>query len=349
MNIEQLLHESQLQDETKVDLKAPASHLWFNEFAQIEQYHHIRRDEQVSGPYMLTDWAHRQLFQKLGPTVFKGQKGKSLPGDYLMALDPSYRAYLLNKHMESFKGRDWFVRTNGEHCRAILSEGYADISNTSLLDLLAKVTEAEGIDHNLHASSVTPDGLNVKIIWRNIEVPGLDPSSGNGNWGVGVYIGNGEIGNKKLRMLPYIQRHSCSNSLMVDNDKGGLEFSHVGSPHTKMTLIKAKMIEVLPIAAQLIETMIQADAEKLPSFHDVLNGISLQYNWNDDFKLRVGTGTEGRETRAGIVNGITFAAQSIADPDARADTEIMAGRILLAPDSVFHKAAQLSQIERDRE
>lgn len=343
-SITDLLNESIEQDTHKADHVGPASLFKFNENSMLSMNENVPLFRNANVPPMeMTDWSYRQTFAKLGATVFPKQKGKSLPADYLLALPAEVRADLLNMHISKFKGRDWLVRSYDQTCRAILSDGYADTSNTELLKILEGVTSESRADHVLYNSSVNFDSLNVKIIWRNVEIPNADES--NKYWGIGVYIGNGQIGNRKLRMTPYIQRHSCKNSLIIDGTKSTLEFTHRGSVTAKMSLVKANMLEILPVAGEYLNKMIEADYEHLPDFSDVLNGMTQHYGWSDSFAMKVATGTEGRETKAGIVNGITYAAQSIENHDERVDTEMLAGAILVSPDSVFSRMARIAKGE----
>jgi hypothetical protein len=79
----------------------------------------------------------------------------------------------------------------------------------------------------------------------------------------------------------------------------------------------------------------------------VIAGLCKQYGWGEDTKTRIAVGTEGRETRFGLINGITWAAHEVKNADEQSDYEIIGGSILLAPDSVFHNAAYAGRRERE--
>ncbi len=287
------------------------------------------------------DWAWRQMFSKLSASVYGKGVNKTLPADYLLALRPDLRAHVLNDHLHNYPNGEWFIRAYDDTCRAILSNQYASIPNTELLAILDKITnETKAPSHLTKSSSVTPDSLNVRIIWKDVQRP--DNGRGNGGWGIGVAITNGETGQRKLRGMPLLQRHSCDNSIIVDTNTMGFEFSHRGSVTTKMLVVKSAMQEILPFSANLLETMIAADEQHIPDFTDVLNGLAIQYGWDEKTCTAVACGTEGRDTRAAIVNGVTFAAHSIESPDERMDMEILGGKILVAPDSIFGQAARVA-------
>jgi hypothetical protein len=294
-------------------------------------------------PMPMSEWATRQLYQKLGPAVFGKGSNKSLPNDYLTALLPDRRATLLNDHVKTLPvGSDgWFVRSYKGEIRAVLSKGYTNIGNTELVEIAEEVVRQNpSSEFSLVRPNLTPDTLHLKMIWKNVNP---NPDRKDGGWGIGVYIGNGEIGNRRLSVFPMLQRHSCTNSIIVESERG-VEFIHRGSRDSKMAILKAIIAELFPIAADALNKMIKADSEKIPQFTDVLSGLAKQYGWSDVVTTNVAVGTEGRDTRAGLINGITFAAHSSnLSQDDQADMEILGGRILLASDSVFHQAVQAAK------
>lgn len=343
ITIQELLDQSREQDGHKSDYIAHPNNIAFDDqcVMQVEPGGLFTYGKVALNP---NEWAYRQIFQKLATGVYGKGATKSLPADYLLTIRPALRAYVLNEHMhKDYPNGDWFVRAFDDTCRAVLSDRYAAIANSELLQILETVThETKATPSLAYSSSVTPDSLNVRIIWKDVQRG--DDSRGNGNWGIGVAITNGETGQRRLRGMPLLQRHSCQNSIVLDQTVNGFEFTHRGSVQTKMVVVKSAMQEIIPFAAEMLEKMIAADAQALPDFADVLHGLSLQYGWDEKQTAAVAVGTEGRETRAGIVNGVTHAAKLFEDPDARMDMEILGGRILVAPDSLFAQAARASQM-----
>ena len=337
--VQELLDKSQEQDEHKTDYLAHPHGMKFDQncIMQVEPGGLFMNGTVALSP---NEWAYRQIFSKLGTTVFGKGVNKTLPADYMMALRSDLRAYVLNDHLKNYPNGDWFVRAYDNTCRAILSDRYAAIGNTELLNILSAVTnEAKTPSYLTNSSNVNADSLNVRIIWKDVNRG--DNNKGNGSWGIGVAITNGETGQRRLRGMPLLQRHSCQNSIILDQSVNGFEFTHRGSVATKMIVVKSAMQEILPFAAELLETMIAAEAQQIPDFTDVLNGLATQYGWDEKTSANVAIGTEGQTTRAGIVNGVTHAAKSIENPDERMDMEILGGRILMAPDSVFSQAAKV--------
>lgn len=332
--IQDLLDQSIEQDTHKADYRGTAKEFKFDEASKL-----ITPTPHTPG-LAPTPWAWSQTFKRLGPVVFG--RDKTLPADYLLALRPEQRAELLNDHIQH-TDQKWLVRSYDDTARAVLSDRYVtSFDNTALLDILNQISAGTEQEHKItRTTSVTPDSLNVRIIWKDVQVQSDNPR--NKDWGIGVYIRNGEIGNRKGGVYPLIQRHSCQNSIIVDASQTGYEFWHLGNPTSKLTLVKAAITDVLPFAAKLLDDMIKADAKQIPDFADTIAGLCKQYNWTDATKAEIAIGSEGRDTKAGLVNGITFAAHRVEDPNAKAELEAAGGAILLAADSVFHRAASVGR------
>lgn len=337
--LDELIEKSKGFDASKADYTERVGALSFQlDAAGLERMHLPKQMFGTPVPLALTDWAFNQICAKMGVAAFGRGSTKGLPADYLMALQSKVRAYLLNYHLsdEYFKDSKWFIRANGDTCRAILSESYARIDNTEMLELLGSMVKEQPVPgFRVIRPHVTPDSINIKTIWKDIN----PNNNGGGNFGIGVYLGNGETGNRKLRLYPMIQRHACDNSIIIEHE-GGAEFFHRGLRVTKMLLIKSLFAEIFGIAADALDRMLKAERESIPDFQDVLSGLARRHGWDDSTVITVATGTEGQETRAGLVNGITYAAHRIfggddAGGDAMADMEILGGKILFAPPQEF--------------
>ena len=107
------------------------------------------------------------------------------------------------------------------------------------------------------------------------------------------------------------------------------------------TQFKAAIGKMLNAAGELLDRMIAAEDEQVPDFESVLAGLAIKHGWPIDVRDAVFSGTENSHTRAGIVNGVTYAAHAaVSEPNDQADMEMLGGRLLVAPDSLFADAAR---------
>lgn len=330
--IKQLFEQSSQQDLHKHDHIAFASQLEFGEDGRLRVPRTFAGEIQPLEP---TEWAWGQLFSKLGPTVFGRGSHKTLPSDYLLAIPRDLLATNLNTHLQK-TNRKWMVRAYDNRARAVLDHRYPTIQNTELLEIINTMLDdnaANFPDLKVVRPSVSPDDLNIKTVWKDIQ---------GRNYGIGVYVGNGEVGNRRLRVLPLIQRHSCTNSIISDTENG-LSLVHRGSSAAMRVQLKAAFSNIFHASAELVERMIEAEEERIPDFADVIQGLSVQYGWSEDVTSSVLIGTENQQTRAGIVNGISWAAHdAVQDANGQADLEVLAGRILVSPNSLFSRMVHVA-------
>ena len=300
-------------------------------------------------PLDLTLHAWTQMCAKLGNTV----NLNSLPVNYLMELDKEVTAGLMNMHLQG-SDKTFKVRAYQNSGRAVLSDRYGDLlDNTELLQMLTDIDDNETNSGKMtRYCSLTPDDLNVRIVWKTVDAPNGGRDGGKkAPWGIGVGISNNETGLRKLRVHPLIKRGSCDNSIMGNPDVNALAISHVGTRETtlaaKRVQIKSAIINAIPSAMNLLSAMIEAEERDMPNISDVIYLLAKERGWDEKTKERVMIGTEGSHTHAGLVNGITWAAHEVVDPTERYDMEVFGGAILLDDDSVFTRAlANAERIDR---
>lgn len=270
-------------------------------------------------PLTPTDWALQQLCTKLGPPPFK----------YMLQCPGHLRAnnldYWTRRQPDDKK---WLIRAHGNAARAVLSDKYSPISNTKMLEVTQEVLG--DTPYTLITPHLDADTLHLKVRL----------ASDDGNYGIGVYVGNGEIGNRAVRVLPFIQRNACVNSIIYP--EGGFIQRHI---HVSIAFIwgavKEKLGQAFGVATEMVEKMVKAEMEQIPDLRDVIRGIVKQKGLSQEVQDNIFIGTEGEKTRAGLVNGISYAAShGDLGIEAQINLETMAGAVLAEEGSLFAMAAR---------
>jgi hypothetical protein len=83
----------------------------------------------------------------------------------------------------------------------------------------------------------------------------------------------------------------------------------------------------------------------IPDVADVINGLAERYGLSTPVRDDVLFGMEGKSTLAGIVNGLSFAAQKLENIEARIDMETLAGAILIEPKNMQRKVLAIPREE----
>lgn len=335
-------------DSRKSDYKSRSREFSFNEQAQIV-LPALKGSNMSEAPKTLTEKAIKDLCAKLAPSVFGKGSAKVLPSDYIGAIDPALRAALFNNHNEKSENKTWLVRCFDDSARAVLSDGYAggradngDFENSQYLRALRDMIASDAglATPTLVRPYVSPDSVIMKIVIRDVD-------NRSGNYGLGFALENDEIGRRKLRAMGLVQRHSCTNSIVGVQD-GAIVLAHRGSLAAIRVQLKAAMGQALGVAVRLLDKFIEAEDRHVEDLSDVINGLALSHGWSNEIKSQVTLGTEGKETVAAVVNGVTFAAHAtkgLKDED-RLDLEVLGGSLLYSADNLFVRAANEAKRER---
>lgn len=314
-------------------------------------------------PVSPTEWATRQLYTKLGPGHF-GQSNKILPYDYLAAHSPRIRSILVNGHVraDAVADRNYTVRCYEQQARAVLHEKYPAIPNTDMLDTIIAAINGNALpDMKLCRPHLDADRMIMRIRWLNTN----RPDGGGGYYGLGTFLMNDEIGSGRVKVLPLAYRSSCDNSIVIPKFAAGeingqdlmdtkaydeeqdprkdliaVSAVHRGDKARLLFTIKTAISASMGAGAEYIEKMIAAETMALPDFADVLADLAKKNRWTDDTKTAVAIGSEGKQTVAGLLNGITWAAKTLESPVEQANMEMYAGSFLVDPNSLFGRAAR---------
>jgi hypothetical protein len=295
-------------------------------------------------PVEPTDWAWGQAFKRVGPAVYGRGSQKGLPADYMLSIPRDMLADNMNGHLARLAGfnrNPWMVRTCDDKARAFLGGAYQTrISNTEVLSRIqGALAEARLPQVEVGAASVNPDGMIVRI--------GM-VTNAHGGYSLGVAATNDETGRGSIRVMPYIKRTSCDNSLVIDDD-GGVNQRHTSDPDYVFDRIMLALKNAFKLSAEWLEKFRQTEDMRLPAFSDLIADMAKTYGWSTDQAASVATGTENNRTVFGIINGITWMAHDqTSSPDERLAMEMQAGRILADPDSILGWAARVARQQADK-
>jgi len=277
-----------------------------------------------------TDWAFKnQICQKLGVACWPGEN-KSLPGEYLLQCPSSMRARQLNHWVKRLPdnqngtAKEWFVRgyDDGSTCRAVLSNRFSVVDVTETLGWVKQALDSKGngLTPVIHNPIVTPDILHLRVLFKDVN---------DGGYAVGGYFTTGEIGNRRIGAYPLIQRHSCTNSIVIPKDEFSWEHNHTGSRAVLRSLFMGAIFEVLKGAAEGLDLLLRAEEQEIPDFADYIDSLAEEYSFTTETRDEILIGSEGHESLFGVVQGISHAANRMDDPTEAADMQLMAGAVLV--------------------
>ena len=161
-------------------------------------------------------------------------------------------------------------------------------------------------------------------------------------------VSNDEIGAGGIHVYSLIQRHSCSNSIVLDVD-GGVNARHTMDSGLLFSRIFGVLQNALRQTGEWLQKFLDLEDQRLPAFTDLIADMATRYGWTESQATTVAMGTEGKATTMGIINGITWMAhEDTQNATERLEVEKTAGNILMDPDNIMAWARKLAAVrERD--
>lgn len=227
--------------------------------------------------------------------------------------DDDMYAYNLNRLIgritEKGGKTDWLFRCHDANVRAVVSERYPTFGldgyweNRTLLETLYRIVRSQP-QHNLVRPHVDRDKLIAKVTFKDVRI-------GGEHFGIGAAVSNSEIGDGQFEIYGLIQRHACTNSIVIDQ---GWKIKHVGGVgkfHAALSELVASLGEAGQMAAEWLNAMMYSKEIVIPDLSEAIEKVAKGFGWDEAVTLEIGVGTEGQSNVFGLVNGITWAAHRV--------------------------------------
>jgi len=299
-------------------------------------------DAALIAPAPFSDWALQQLCQRMGAPV----KLNSLNYPTVQALlkDPDTcegtsqaLTALIGKYRNVL-----YIRTYEDKVRAVLTSQYTEVSNTQLMQQTVKTLTKFGEEWG------TPiDGVNFPLPYRAYQdedelylyVRIRSANSDREGYGIGFMVRNSEVGRSALRIMPFVQRTSCENSFVFDQE-GAYYAIHRGTGRYLMGEFIVAAGNALKLTTMGLNSMLAAEKVEIPDMDAEIAKLSKEFKWSTEVVAAVGRGTEGKSTLFGLANGVTYAAHQAFPNDAekRLELELLGGKLVTQPAKVVGRA-----------
>lgn len=276
-----------------------------------------------------------QLWGRLGgsiPSFFP--KNEISPGPLASLLEDRRRLHLRDLAKRTRRGGDSFLfrsekKGNMLSLYAVLSDQYSIFDNlqvaVTLQDMLNRLDDGYRIP-------VLPRQIKDSREYMSIPVIVAYKDVGDGNYGGGFSVINGQTGGSSVRVNPFVMRTSCTNSIRYQH-KDAIRFMHrFTSPLTIASGLTDAIGQALQISEHIIRRAVEAYVQTLPrnDFNDIVNAFCKKHDFDP---LSVMDGAEGQVSVGGLSNLVTAAARDVrlngGDEMKAQELEHIGGRILL--------------------
>ena len=278
--------------------------------------------EIVTRKMMLETLAAQQMADKL-----------TIPVAYLDRCSTELKAANLEYWAKTLK-KGWRVRGHDKACRAILNKDYEPINTSEILESLIEFTGE--IPHAISEAYLERDDFHLRLNFTETEVKG-------DNYAVGVYFGNGQVGNRAFRVLPFIQRGVCTNTTQWKD--GGFVMSHIRASAAFLKgVIKEKIGQVFGASNELLNRLVEAEMRHIPDPASEIARICKAHGLSQTIYAEALMGAEKMHTGLGIMHGLSYAAHSAKNITEQIKLEELAGAYLVHPESVFARKMEEAEM-----
>jgi Domain of unknown function (DUF932) len=216
--------------------------------------------------------------------------------------------------------------------RCTTSTSYAPFDNHEAFDMLLKALPESAGKPVAFRTSDDGDNMRGNLLFNDLK----RMVDGDSEYHLGLSFRNSEVKRSRFEIVPFTFRAVCLNGLIVGfekDDRHQISIRHVGEIDRE--LLKDQLIMAiensLEKAPKMVDIMEFAQKTKVPNPQQTIaflaktNGLPAETGrvWWNAWQM------EPEETGAGVINGLTRAAQEFDDAE-RVDLESLAGQ-LIAP------------------
>lgn len=297
-------------------------------------------DERLTMP--LTDWAHRQLGEKLNIPLKYYQRMNETGHHTLLASN-------INEWLQTKERR--MVRTLRGEIRAFLSDKFQPIDNYMVAREAYNKFEAVGLtEENIDSSYLTPTHMYIRatVPWMRHEIAKGDVLK------QGIIISNSEVGAGAFRCEPFLWRQVCSNGLIAPS---ALTRVHLGARRDvgelfsdethalEHNLIVSKIHDLIAKTfdnenfESWVANLKSANENEIASPTEAIDNFAKLYGIKDNTKATILDNfvKEGNPSQWGFINSITATARDFEDAGAQVELERVAGEISIMQPKEFNR------------
>ncbi len=244
-----------------------------------------------------------------------------IPASYLTRCPPELRAINLNHWLRKQGGRRFFLRFDGEDCRAVLSDRYRPVSNVDLAATLLS---------NARDLLVRAEIDNLRMVLQVVNGRSTEIRPGDRVHG-GLHVKNSEVGYTAVELRAILYRVLCTNGLILGAGVDSYRKRHVVDPDAVLSDFGRKAVYALEEGATHANRLGDTRNVRVPDPQPVLDRISERYHLADDEKkaMHQAFHREPGDSLFEVIQAVTGAANDRAlGIDSREKMQELGGRLL---------------------
>lgn len=292
--------------------------------------------------YAFNENGTSQLASKLG-----------IPRQYLEKLPPDLAMNNIDHWQKERFGDNAFWRLNERTgtVRAVLSERFADVPHTSVLDALVNSHRLQ--DYAVRGFELTDSQMVVRLTAR--EALDIDPVIEGDGYFPGIIVRNSDVGMRTLEIGAFLYVLVCANGLVAAKAIAAVKRRHIGSIDVDRFVMEGARKAIDSPYPAAIASLAPYSKQELPALandfdHAALNLLLAGKGISKKFALGVAERiTKKKQVKSGwnVVQALTKVSQTLK-ADARQDIDDAAGDLALQFLKAHSPSAYTSVVARDR-
>ena len=247
-------------------------------------------------------------------------------------IDLELRSKIVNNLLKFHPGLEWLARCRNEDdlvsLRALLSDSFKPFDHLRFMQSVLNPDAGLAEVGKVHGMSI---GDYAEDLYLKIVCPGTEVEINGETYLPGFRFVNGELGNRRIGIDPFIYRAKCINDMVVQTDFS-FHRKHTGDwPDELLTAAFATTASRwLNESGQHIEDLERLQEVAVPDLRKAVERIKKARGLSEKNAGRLAghieaSRREPQTTAFDVVNGVTSFAKLMHDPDERDDLERYGG------------------------
>ena len=245
-----------------------------------------------------------------------------VPHSYLVRCPPDLRATNINHWLRRKTGQRFFLRFDGDECRAVLSERYRPVSNVQVVETLRQKAGNALVRCELD---------NLRLIVQVVNGRSVEASPGDRLYG-GLHARNSEVGFMAVELRAMIYRTICLNGLIMGASDGiAFRRRHVTEPVEVLARFGLAAERAIEEGSFLPRRFADTKLIRVPDVEPVFERISSRYHLDDAEQDAIWNAwaMEPGEHLYAVINSLTRAGNDRGlGIEAREKLQQLGGRLL---------------------
>lgn len=275
-------------------------------------------------PFDATEWAERQLMNRLGMPAQYFRKAKEEDPE----LFSRHFNHWANKAEGTIRLRTKVSGTNGL-IRGAVSDKYSVLDNDMVGDTLKEILKGQEDNYQIEMFHLDDKRMHLRLTFLDLTKQlGVLPDGTPDYMRIGEDVINSEVGAASFNLLKMVWRLVCSNGLRRWDREDSFIQRHI---HLRTIEFQGRvaeaMVNQLHAGQEFLQRFEETQRQRIQNPFAVITKLSKEGGFSRQFTDTAKESFEGDNTAYGVINAFTRAARDLPN-ERRLEAENFAGKLV---------------------